>query len=192
MRGLGNDRPEPPAETDWLIVPNWGKFQHYRDRNPPWIKVYSKLLHDPDYLGLSLAAKGLLLVVWLAYSQSGERLTVAGLRRLCHDRFGYPHLIALNEAGFLYWSASKPLATKTEKEKERESPDPLTDSEAERRLLRTAFDYAADWDGGTSEQFSDRLDELERNIGARLPQSQRERLWDTVLEREREQERRNP
>src|SRR5262245_51436039 len=91
MRGLGDESStEGPAETDWLIVPNWEKFQHYRDRKPTWIKVYAQLLHDPDYLGLSLATKGLLQVIWLAYSQCEQRLTVARLRRLCHDRFGYP------------------------------------------------------------------------------------------------------
>jgi hypothetical protein len=184
VRGLGNDLPEGPAETDWLIIPNWGKFQHYRDRNPTWIKVYAKLLHDPDYLGLSLASKGLLQVVWLAYSQCGQRLTVARLRKLCHDRFGYPQLIALNEAGFLYWSASEPLAPSTEKEKEKESPSALTDEDAERVLLQRALDVAADWTSGTSEEFDKRLDELERQYESRLPIVQRMRLWDEALKRE--------
>jgi len=27
-----------------LRVKNWGKFQHYKDRNPPWIKLHRGLL----------------------------------------------------------------------------------------------------------------------------------------------------
>lgn len=177
---------QPPSEDDWLIVPNWGKFQHYRNRNPAWIKVYSQLLHDPDYLGLSLASKGLLVLVWLSYSSTDEQLTVRSLRRLARDKFGFPQLLALNHAGFLSWSASKPLAPKKEKEKEREKNPSysLTDKDAVQALLTRALDVAADWTGGTSDQFDETLDALEREFDARLSTIQRISLWDEALKRD--------
>ena len=27
----------------WIVIPNWEKFQHYTDRNPPWVKLYTEL-----------------------------------------------------------------------------------------------------------------------------------------------------
>lgn len=36
----------------YLRIRNFEKFQHYKDRNPPWIKLYTALLDDIDFLGL--------------------------------------------------------------------------------------------------------------------------------------------
>jgi hypothetical protein len=36
-----------------LIPKNWGKFQHYKDRCPPWIKLHRDLLNDREFLHLS-------------------------------------------------------------------------------------------------------------------------------------------
>ena len=32
--------------TARLHIKNWGEFQHYKKRNPPWIKLHKKLLDD--------------------------------------------------------------------------------------------------------------------------------------------------
>ena len=29
---------------------NWDKFQHYKDRDPVWIKLHPELLDNDDYL----------------------------------------------------------------------------------------------------------------------------------------------
>ncbi len=34
---------------DYIKIYEWDKFQHYKKRNPPWIKLYSKLLEDDDF-----------------------------------------------------------------------------------------------------------------------------------------------
>jgi hypothetical protein len=38
----------------YLRVKNWSEFQHYKDRNPPWIKLHRTLL-DHDYEAAILA-----------------------------------------------------------------------------------------------------------------------------------------
>lgn len=47
-------------------VRNWTKFQHYKHRSPPWFKLYTALLDDPDFAVLADATKahvvGLLLL----------------------------------------------------------------------------------------------------------------------------------
>ena len=37
---------------EYLRIRNFAKFQHYRDRNPPWIKLYTALLDDIDFMSV--------------------------------------------------------------------------------------------------------------------------------------------
>jgi hypothetical protein len=53
-----------------LKVKNWNKFQHYKDRNPPWIKLHKEQLDNPDYMSLSFACMGLAQLLWLLASES--------------------------------------------------------------------------------------------------------------------------
>jgi len=185
--------PTPEGYPDWdhwIIVRNWDRFQHYKNRNPRWIKVYAQLLHDPAFIRLSPAAKGLLLVVWLAYSQTNGVLSIRDLHDMRVAAIRYPQLMSLNYAGFIDFSASKPLATKkeTERETEKESPSPLTDQDAQRLLMtdaeaehllrQRAFEFADDWNGGPSSVFDEHLDMLERELHAQLRNSERYVLWD--------------
>jgi hypothetical protein len=38
-------------------VRNWTKFQHYKDRNPPWIKLHVEILSSKDWVMLDDAGK---------------------------------------------------------------------------------------------------------------------------------------
>lgn len=58
----------------YLAVRNWQKFQHYRERNPVWVKAYVELLDNPDWLALSDAAKGQLFALWLLAAKRGNRI----------------------------------------------------------------------------------------------------------------------
>ena len=56
-----------------LTVKNWTKFQHYKDRDPPWIKLYKSLLDDYDFCRLQDASKLHLVLIWLyAARNKGE------------------------------------------------------------------------------------------------------------------------
>ena len=50
----------------FLSIKNYEQYQHYKERNPPWIKLHISLLDDPDFLELPDASKwhyvGLLLL----------------------------------------------------------------------------------------------------------------------------------
>lgn len=52
-----------------LIPKNWVKFQHYKDRNPPWIKLHRDLLIDKEFMRLPLASKALAPMLWLLASE---------------------------------------------------------------------------------------------------------------------------
>lgn len=52
-----------------LQVKGWREFQHYKDRNPLWIKLYAKLLTNYEFGQLTDAEKGQLVMIWLVASQ---------------------------------------------------------------------------------------------------------------------------
>jgi len=55
-------------------VRNWDRFQHYRNRCPPWIKLHRSLLDDADYAACPAASAKLLPLIWLVASEDHGRL----------------------------------------------------------------------------------------------------------------------
>lgn len=55
-----------------LRVRNWGEFQHYKRRNPPWIKLHRKLLDNREYQLLEDGPARLLFDLWLVASESDD------------------------------------------------------------------------------------------------------------------------
>lgn len=122
-------------------IRNWSRFQHYRERNPPWIKLHVEILSSEDWVLLSDASKLLAVVCMIVAAKRGGTVPddPAYLRRV-----GYlnaePNLKPLVECRFLELLAgasneNEPLASarpekeaETEGEKERITsglqPDP--------------------------------------------------------------------
>lgn len=57
-----------------LVVKDFEKFQHYKDRNPPWIKLHYSSLSSYEITSLSDAAQGQLWKFWLLASRHGNRI----------------------------------------------------------------------------------------------------------------------
>jgi hypothetical protein len=55
-------------------VKNFESFQHYKDRSPPWIKLYNELLDDYDFGALPDASKFHLVAIWLLASRSANKI----------------------------------------------------------------------------------------------------------------------
>lgn len=56
-----------------LIVPHgWREFQHYKDRNPPWIRLHRKLLDNRDFIAMPAMACKVLVLLWLVAADSPE------------------------------------------------------------------------------------------------------------------------
>ena len=55
-------------------VKNFQKFQHYKDRAPPWIKLYNDLLDDYEFGLLPDASKMHLIAIWLLASRSANKI----------------------------------------------------------------------------------------------------------------------
>lgn len=53
-----------------IRVKDWGKFQHFKDRRPPWIKLYRDILDDIEWHQLDAEAAKALVMIWLIASES--------------------------------------------------------------------------------------------------------------------------
>lgn len=53
-----------------LAVKNWETFQHYKKRNPPWIKLHRAILDDYPFCSMPDVAKAHLMLLWLYASQN--------------------------------------------------------------------------------------------------------------------------
>lgn len=114
----------------WSItIPRWNTFQHYKHRDPIWLRLYTRLHSNDDYLDLTTHLRGVLLGLWIEYARSGCDLTVttATLSRRLNAKVTTADLQRLNQAGFIEIT----LAT-------RKQPAPLEESRAEEKSLPRA------------------------------------------------------
>ena len=87
-----------------LRIKNWRRYQHYTDRNPPWIKLHFEILSSADWVMLDDASRLLAVVCMLVASKhEGEipdSCSPAYFQRLAHlDHV--PNFKPLIECGFL-------------------------------------------------------------------------------------------
>jgi hypothetical protein len=57
-------------------IANWDACQHYKHRNPPWIKFYNSLLDDQNFYFLKPKPKLLYILLLLFASKSDNSLTL--------------------------------------------------------------------------------------------------------------------
>lgn len=104
--------------TETISIIGWKDFQHYHDRNPPWIKLHTKILDNYAFSTLADTTKGVLFCLWALAARHDNAIPrdVQWIRA----RIGYSSktdlgkaLQDLADAGFitLGQAASTPLAT---------------------------------------------------------------------------------
>jgi hypothetical protein len=99
-------------EQQWIWIHNWEKFQHYKQRQPTWIKVYVELLGDDRYLSLTSSRRGLLHGLHLAFTWTRLELPL-DLKKIntwLRLEAKMTDIEALNHAGFIEILASSVLA----------------------------------------------------------------------------------
>lgn len=55
---------------NYFKVTNWERFQHYKDRNPPWIKLHYELMSSMDWVTLADASRVLAVACMLIASRN--------------------------------------------------------------------------------------------------------------------------
>lgn len=132
---------------EYLSVNNWKSFQHYKERNPPWIKLHRSLLNDYDFACLQDASKLHLMLIWLLASQMNNEIPADPeyIKRALHLS-ETPDLNELIDKGFLLCSqdASAVLAgckqnalleTETETEKNMRANDTKSETKKDNPLF---------------------------------------------------------
>lgn len=87
------------------LIKNWKKYQHYKDRNPPWIKLHWELLTSMDWVTLNDASRVLAVACMLVASRNegrirGDEAGLKYLERVAHLN-AKPNLKPLIDCGFL-------------------------------------------------------------------------------------------
>jgi len=60
-----------------MQIKNWKKFQHFKDRKPPWVKLYRDLLDDIEWFELDPKAAKVLVMLWLIASEDDGNIPTA-------------------------------------------------------------------------------------------------------------------
>lgn len=83
-------------------VKNWEQFQHYKDRNPPWIKLHFAVLSSEDWVMLDDASRVLMVACMLVASRNDGFVpsNPAFLKRVAYLKRA-PNFKPLIECGFL-------------------------------------------------------------------------------------------
>lgn len=57
-----------------MKIKNWSQFQHFKDRRPPWIKLYRDILDDIEWHELDPRSAKVLVMLWLIASENDGSL----------------------------------------------------------------------------------------------------------------------
>jgi hypothetical protein len=57
------------TEKITIEIKDWASLQHYKDRNPIWVKLHRSLLNDYHWQRLPIASKALAPMLWLVASE---------------------------------------------------------------------------------------------------------------------------
>jgi hypothetical protein len=94
---------------EFIRITNWAKFQHYKDRNPPWIKLHQSILTSREWV-LSDDSKRIMLIAMMLLAARDDNkipndpLYIKAVARLDSE----PDLAWLIKIGFCeYWTDDK-------------------------------------------------------------------------------------
>lgn len=95
------------AKPEYYLVRNWSNFQHYKDRDPPWIKLHFSILSSEDWVTLDDASRVLAIACMLIASRNQGQVPNRPdyIRRVAYLSKD-PNFTPLIKCGFL----SNPLA----------------------------------------------------------------------------------
>jgi len=82
-------------------IKNWEKFQHYKNRNPPWIKLHRSIFDDMELMQLSLADRGLLFQLWVIATENDGNVPLSETELAWRLRVKTVNINNLITSGFL-------------------------------------------------------------------------------------------
>lgn len=120
----------------YLRIRHWKKYQHYKNRNPPWIKLYTHLLDEPKFHRLDPAHRGYLMQIFMLAARFDNEVPT-DLDWLAAKLGGTPDLSILSP-WFASTTASKSASRNARPERETEGERETTGTSPIRRQKPTA------------------------------------------------------
>lgn len=97
---------------DYFRIKNWERFQHYKKRNPSWIKLYTSLLDSYEFLSLPDSTKWQWIGILMLAAKTGNRMPVDAewlrMKLGCQETVDLQPFVALD---FIEPHASKSAST---------------------------------------------------------------------------------
>ena len=97
----------------WIYAHNWEKWQSgRRQEGAPWIRNYGALLHDDEYLDLTISDRAVLHGLWMLLGETGNGRLLFKPVRISHqlslDRGTVVRTLKrLNDAGWISFECTK-------------------------------------------------------------------------------------
>jgi hypothetical protein len=114
-----------------LRIKNWCKYQHYKERNPPWIKLHRELLTSETWVMLADASRVLAIALMLLASDNDNKFEDTEQFKRYVKRVAYleelPNFSPLINCGFL----EKVLADASDCKQDSTNARPETETETE-------------------------------------------------------------
>lgn len=132
-----------------MRIKNWEEFQHYKDRDPKWIKLYKKLLDDHEWHKLDPQSSKILVMLWLLASEENGNLP--SIAEMAFRLRLSEKLIESTVTKLSHWleqGASKPLAECSASaipELEKELEEYKEEKETETTALAVVDDFEVFW-----------------------------------------------
>lgn len=95
--------------ASYLSIKKFDTYQHYKTRNPPWIKLYRSILNDYDMRGLTVTSRLIYICLLIIASETDNRIPID--YKFLSDRIGFSVVEAdvtpLIDSGFLLASSAR-------------------------------------------------------------------------------------
>lgn len=92
----------------YIWVNRWDEFQSFQEKRgkpwaPPWVKLHTKILDNPEFLDLTPETRMVLVGIWALFARTHGTLTkdTRRLSRQLSQRVTERQLESLNHAGFI-------------------------------------------------------------------------------------------
>lgn len=139
-----------------MRVKNFEKFQHFKDRSPPWVKLYRDILDDIEWFELDPAAAKTLVMLWLIASEDETKQGLLPCTKTLAFRLRMKETevknICIKLAHWLEHDDIDPISRRyqddgLEKRRDREETEGEreTDSPEKAKATATASRLPADW-----------------------------------------------
>ena len=136
-----------------VTIKNWSRFQHYKARRPPWIKLHRSLLDDRAFAELADYAGKLLIQLWLIGSESDDGTITGDIEDIAfrvHRDVGevLPALQELALSGFIQMGTDDASTVLADRQQVAPESAPETERETEREQTRRKRRvYPSEFDG---------------------------------------------